>query len=474
MLSDLGPDSWTTRVVFQRLLAFVYLLGFVVIVNQFLPLCGEKGLEPVFLFLEQVRFWAAPSLFWIDSSDHFLMALGWLGVIFSLVAVSGLSEAFGMSLSLIVWGSLWLLYLSFVNVGQIFYAFGWEILLLEAGFLCIFFGSRDTKVPVIIIWLLRWLLFRLMFGAGLIKIRGDDCWWDLSCMIYHYETQPLPNPLSWYFHHLPVPLHKASVLFNHFTELIVPFGYFFRGRVGAVAGGTTILFQLLLIISGNFSWLNWLTIVLCVACFSDHHLRFLRLRPPPELYAYKAHEFAVYGLSALVLLLSIAPTVNLFSPHQHMNASFEPFHLVNTYGAFGSITKVRREIVIEGIAEPISTSGWQEYEFKAKPGDTHRIPPIIAPYHLRLDWLMWFAPFSSCQRNPWFLNFLEKLLAGDKDVIGLLQYNPFAESPPILIRTTLYEYHFTSSSEKKQTGAIWKRTQLGLYCPMITGVENRE
>lgn len=336
--------------------------------------------------------------------------MGWLGVALSVFALSGRSEAYGIWVSVLTWALLWLLYLSYVNVGQTFYGFGWETLLLEAGFLTVFLGSNDTKVPVIIIWLFRWLLFRLMFGAGMIKIRGDSCWRDLTCMFFHYKTQPMPNPLSWYFHHAPKWLHKFAVIVNHVTELIVPFGYFFKGSIAAFAGIITIIFQLLLIISGNFSWLNYITVVLSVCCLNDSILAFLPVRPPADLSDFTIHRYAVGPVAFVIAILSLKPALNLVSRRQLMNASFEPFHIVNTYGAFGSITKVRDEIIVEGSNSLEDETSWKEYQFKGKPGDIFLTPPIIAPYHLRLDWMMWFAAFSSCEHNPWFIRFLERLL----------------------------------------------------------------
>jgi hypothetical protein len=463
-------EYWITRFVFQRGIALIYLMGFVSVVNQFSALCGKNGILPVNNFLKLINFSDAPSLFWFSSSDNSFMIAGWIGVVLSAAALLGFSDSLGIYVSVAVWGLLWLLYLSFVNVGQTFYSFGWETLLLESGFLTIFLGSNDTKTPVIVIWLLRWVLFRLMFGAGLIKIRGDECWRNLTCMVYHYETQPIPNPLSWYFHRMPLNVQKGSVLFNHFVELIVPWGYFIPGLTAFLCGLITIVFQSILIISGNFSWLNYLTIVLCIPCFSDKYLSFLPLKAAGDLLIYKSHAFAVYVLAAVILLLSIKPVLNLFSSRQIMNTSFDPIHLVNTYGAFGSITKIRREIIIEGSEGGTEESDWKEYEFKAKPGDINRQPPIISPYHLRLDWLMWFAPMSPCEYNPWFLRFLGKLLEGDEAVISLMAKNPFPGKTPRYLRTTLYEYHFTTPEEKEKTGAIWKRTKLGLYCPVL---ENR-
>src|SRR6185436_5118735 len=215
MLLAGSNDYWLTRWLFQRSLAVIYLVAFAAAVNQFRPLLGTRGLTPVPFFLQRVGFWQTPSVFFLHYSDRFAAGLAWAGVGLSVLALSGLSERFGTPASMAVWSLLWVLYLSFVNVGQTWYSFGWETLLLETGFLAIFFGARDVAPPVVVIWLLRWELFRVMLGAGLIKLRGDPCWRDLTCLIYHYQTQPMPNPLSWYFHRLPVWMHKAGVLFNH-------------------------------------------------------------------------------------------------------------------------------------------------------------------------------------------------------------------------------------------------------------------
>ena len=227
---------WLTRFCFQRFLSFIYLIAFLVTLNQARGLIGESGLLPIRLFLGRVKFWDAPSLFWVNSSDQFLFIIALAGVFLSLMAITGLADSFGIWVSVGVWFLLWLFYLSFVNVGQTFYSFGWETLLLKVGFLAIFLGSSNIAPPKVIMRLLRWVLFRLMFGAGLIKIRGDECWRNLTCMMYYYETQPIPNPLSWYFHQLAPTVHKASVLFTHFVELIAPFGVF-GPRVRRLLGG---------------------------------------------------------------------------------------------------------------------------------------------------------------------------------------------------------------------------------------------
>ena len=251
-----SKDFWLTRFVFLRALAFVYAVGFLILVRQFEPLLGEHGLLPVRQFLSEVPFWQTPSLFYVDASDGFCVAIAWMGLGLSLVALSSLSDRFGATLHAAVFALLWVFYLSFVNVGQVFWSYGWETLLLEVGFLAIFFGPMSERPDAAVVGLLRWVLFRLMLGAGLIKLRGDPCWRDLTCLLYHYETQPLPNPLSWYFQHLPVVVHKAGVLFTFFVELIVPWGFFGPRFVATLAGLFTTAFQLLLIASGNLAWLT--------------------------------------------------------------------------------------------------------------------------------------------------------------------------------------------------------------------------
>jgi hypothetical protein len=386
-------------------------------------------------------------------------------VALSVLAFTALPARAGSVANGIVWAALWLLYLSFVNVGQTFYSFGWETLLLEAGFLTIFSGGLATEPSRILMFLYRWVLFRLMFGAGLIKLRGDPCWRDLTCLEYYFETQPMPNPLSWYFHWLPHSVLHGGVVVNHIVEIAVPFGYFGPQPIAAAAGLITILFQLTLIVSGNLSWLNWLTIVLAIPTLDDRWLAWLPAAPPLLLHEGIVHRVAIAVLAVVVVLLSIAPVINMLSPNQVMNTSFEPLHIVNTYGAFGAITRERNEVVLEGtLDERVSdASEWREYEFKGKPGDPARRPPQVAPYHLRLDWLMWFAAFSSPAEHPWFSTLVGNLLAGNRETLSLLRRNPFPERPPHAIRAVYYRYRFTTPEERRRTGLWWNRERLGIY-----------
>ena len=460
-----------TRLVLQRALGVVLLIAFLNAVNQFRPLVGERGLLPVPLFFKAVPFRASPSLFAFFGNDAAFAIAGWLGVLLSCLVIAGVAEHFGNWLSMLVWALLWVLYISFVNAGQTFYGFGWESILLEACFYGIFLGSRTTSAQAIPIWLVRWLLFRVMFGAGLIKLRGDPCWRDLTCLDYHYETQPMPNPLSWYFHWAPEWTHKGGVVFNHIAELIVPFAYFLPQPISMIAGVLTILFQLLIFASGNLSWLNFLTMVLALGTFDSRILA--KLLPIRQMETHSpaiAYRVAAGALLLLVAILSVPVIRNLLSPRQVMNTVYNRFHLVGTYGAFGSITRPRYEVVVEGTDEVALTpsSKWREYEFKGKPTDLARMPRQIAPYHLRLDWLMWFAAMSSYEQHPWFVNFLGKLLQGDRAVLGLLETNPFPNQPPRYVRAQLYIYQFTTPAERAATGHWWKREPAAMYFPPVS------
>jgi hypothetical protein len=457
-----AEGSWLSRLLLQRSLAGIYLIAFFVARNQFPALLGERGLTPVPRYLGHVSFRRAPSLFHWRYSDRLLRAVAWTGVVVAAACLAGVPERGPLAVSMLAWALLWVLYLSIVNVGQIWYGFGWESLLLEAGFLAVFLGSAETSPPALVLFAFRWLLFRLEFGAGLIKLRGDPCWRDLTCLEYHHETQPMPNPLSWWFHRLPRSLHRVEVLANHGTQLVVPWFLFAPQPVAAVAAAVIMVTQAWLVLSGNFSWLNVLTMALAFAALGLGG-------SPPELSAPAWHQVLVVGVTALVVVLSWWPVRNMIGRRgQAMNASFNQLHLVNTYGAFGSVTKVRREIVIEGAASAGSDATWREYEFKGKPGDVTRRPPQIAPYHLRLDWLMWFAALSPAYADAWFRPLLEKLLHGDTQTLRLLRVNPFPDAPPAVVRARLYRYQFTTRAERKASGAYWRRTLVGEFAPAVS------
>jgi hypothetical protein len=468
-----ASDYELARLLIQRGLGALYLVAFVVALRQFPPLLGERGLLPAPSFLRAVSYRQAPSLFHLHYSDQLLVVVALTGIALAVAVVLGLPDLLPLPLAMLVWVVLWALYLSIVNVGQTFYSFGWESLLLEAGFLAIFLGNAQTAPPVLVLLLFRWLAFRVEFGAGLIKLRGDRCWRDLTCLEYHHETQPMPNPLSWLAHHMPRWFHRIEVLGNHAAQLVMPILLFAPQPIAAAAATYMILTQLYLVASGNYAWLNWITIVICISALPDSMLGLVLPDPHAVRVAVSQPElwFAglVVGLTVVVGVLSYWPVRNLLGRRQLMNYSFNAYHLVNTYGAFGSVTKQRDEVIVEGTldTEPTDDATWLEYEFKGKPGDPRRMPRQFAPYHLRLDWMMWFLPFAPGYGEDWFVRFLERLLRSDRPTLGLLRRNPFPDQPPTWVRATLYRYRFSTWQELRSTGAWWVRRPMAEFFPPI-------
>ena len=477
-----------TRFAVLRGLALVYLVAFLVIVAQGEALLGSRGLLPVADLVAFKRsqlgaaaYWRMPSLFWIASSDGVLRAAAWAGVALSAAALLGVTNA-------LVQLALWALYMSFVHVGQIFFGYGWEIQLLETGFLAVFLCPVGTvrpwprsATPRIVVWLLRWLVFRVMVGAALIKLRGDSCWRDLSCLDYFFETQPNPGPLAWWLHHAPHWVHAVGVLLNHFVELVVPWFAFGFRRWRHMAGVLLVGFQGLLIASGNLSFLNWLTIVPALACFDDTaFVGLARLVParwraaPRALLARfaalatpRSQRRATAVLGVVVALLSVAPILNLASCEQAMNTSFDPLDLVNTYGAFGSVDRERNEVILEATSAEVPDEGaaWQEYELPCMPGDVRRRPCVVTPYHYRLDWQMWFvgiglARGDSVEDEPWLVHLVWRLLAGDPTPKALLARDPFPGEPPRWIRAGIWRYRF---SPTRAGGSWWERERVGEF-----------
>ncbi len=460
-----APEYTIARLVIERGLALIYLVAFIVAIRQFPALCGERGLEPAPSFLARARFFDAPSLFHWGYSDRRLSIVAWTGVAISASLVLGLPQGAPLPVTMAAWSILWVLYQSISNIGGTFYSFGWESLLLEAGFLAIFLGNDEIAPPWLVLVAFRWLALRVEFGAGLIKLRGDRCWRDLTCMEFHHETQPMPNPLSWVFHRLPRPLHRAEVIGNFVAQLVLPFGLFLPQPFASVAALLMIGTQLYLVVSGNYAWLNWVTILAIVAAVADPFpATSAAFRPAPDWF-----NVAVAVLTVTIAILSWWPIRNMASRRQAMNASFNPFRLVNTYGAFGSVSRERIELVIEGsdASLPGPDAVWREYGFKGKPDDPSRLPPQVAPYHLRLDWLLWFIPLSPRYGGDWFVRFLARLLEGDGPTLRLIRRNPFPDTPPMLVRARFFRYRFTTWHERRASGAWWVRTFESDYLPAV-------
>jgi Lipase maturation factor len=465
-MPELGaPDYSFARFLIERGLAAIYLIGFVVALDQFPALAGEHGFEPAPEVLARARFRDAPTIFhWVRFTDARLRALAVIGIAVSFTLLVGLPQAAPLPVGMLAWFVLWVGYQSISNIGGTFYSFGWETLLLEAGFLAIFLGNDAVAPPLIVLFAYRWVGFRVEFGAGLIKLRGDPCWRDLTCMEFHHETQPMPNPLSWFFYHLPRPLHRIEAVGNFVAQLVLPWGLFLPQPFASIAAILMVGTQLYLVVSGNYAWLNWVTIVVMTAALADPVLRaVLPISTPAYGPTPVWFDGVVIALGLLVVVLSYFPVRNLLSRHQAMNASFDPFRLVNTYGAFGSVSRVRDEIVVEGtLADDVGPdTDWREYGFRGKPGDLRRVPPQVAPYHYRLDWLMWFLPLSPLYGERWFVPFLIKLLEADRATLRLLRSNPFPDGPPTLVRARRFRYRFTSWAEWRRTGEWWSRTPIG-------------
>jgi len=475
-----GNSYWLTRFVILRLLGFVYAIAFLVAAQQLIPLIGAQGLTPAHDYLIHVHsalgsrtqgMLQLPTLFWLGVSDLGLRTFAWVGLALSLVVLAGYANAILLTV-------LWAIYMSIVHIGQIWYGYGWEIQLLETGFLSIFLCPLldgrpfpKSRPPILVIWLFRWLGFRIMVGAGLIKLRGDECWRDLTCMFYHYETQPIPNPISRYLHFAPHWLHRLETLWNHFVELIVPWFSFGPRIARHIAGVLLVTFQIILIISGNLSFLNYLTIIPFLACFDDTLLRHVlpkalvkrAERAAAESQPSRVLDTVSIAVSILVAYLSINPVLNLVSRHQVMNTGFNSLDLVNTYGAFGTVGRERDEIVFEGTDDAVITGDtkWKEYEFVAKPGDPNRRPPFVAPYQPRIDWQVWFAAMGTPADYPWTLHFVWKLLHNDRGTVSLLANDPFPDKAPHYIRARLYRYRFAPLGEK----GWWQRELVGEWLP---------
>jgi hypothetical protein len=472
------PTYWLTRFLILRLLGAIYAVAFLVAINQIVPLIGANGLLPVGMFLKRVGdalgspgagFARLPSLFWFVHSDATLLTAAWIGFALSCVVLAGFANALLLAV-------LWFLYMSFVHVGQDWYGYGWEIQLLETGFLAIFlcplldlrpFPKHAPPTPII--GLFRWLTFRIMLGAGLIKIRGDDVWRNGTALYYHFETQPLPGPLSRWFHFLPRAVLKTGVWFNFLAELVAPWFVFWPHLARHIAGSVIVILQITLVFSGNLSFLNWLTILPALACFDDGF--WSRLLPRPlvrraEAAIARAEPSrpmlaTAWTIAVVIALLSIQPVFNILSPRQIMNTSFDPLDLVNTYGAFGWVGRERLNVVFEGTMDeaPEDNANWKAYRYKGLPVDLDKGPPQIAPYQLRLDWQMWFAAMSSPEEYPWTLNLVSKLLHNDPGAVGLFANNPFPDKPPRYIRAVLYRYNFAKPGNPD--GLWWNRERVG-------------
>ena len=367
-----------------------------------------------------------------------------------------------------------LLYLSLMHASQEFLSFQWDILLLETGFLAVFLGYSRT-----IVWLFRFLLFRLMFLSGAVKLlSGDPTWRSLDALLVHYQTQPIPTPLAWYAHQLPDWVQRASCFGVFFIELAMALLVLGPRRLRKFALPWLVGLQVLILLTGNYAFFNLLALALCLFLMDNSVLShimpasWMRAATRAEIRRIPLRTRRTVGYAVTIVIVVLSGSLFLQTLTGHIPAltrslvSFAaPFAVTSSYGLFATMTTKRPEIVIEGSNDG---TNWLEYEFKYKPGRLDRPPPWVAPHQPRLDWQMWFAALGSYQGNVWFVNLLARLLQGTPEVLALIQTNPFPDQPPRLIRARLYEYRFTDRASRRKTHDWWTRTPVGLYVPPIT------
>jgi hypothetical protein len=426
----------------------IYIAAFVSLGVQLPGLIGSKGILPAASYLDGVReaagawaAWYAPTILWASCTDAVLAAAWIVGALCGLAALVGWQQRWMIAIC-------WVLWLSLCSVGPDFLSYQWDILLLETGFLSIF-----ASQGFVIVWLFRLLIFRLMFLSGVVKLASsDETWRNLTALKFHYETQPLPTPLAWWMHQLPDAVQRVSTATVFAVELVVPLLFFTPRRFRVIGAWATISLQVLILLTGNYAYFNWLTIAICMWLFIETDDRRI---------SWKAAVLAVVigGLGVLTL----AEGIGLPVPESATNLAgkLEPLHLVSGYGLFAVMTTTRPEIIVEGSNDG---ENWLAYEFRYKPGDTRRAPPILAPHQPRVDWQMWFAALGTVQQNRWFVLFVEKLLRGEPAVLHLVAWDPFHGAPPKYIRARVFQYHFTRLGEP----GWWKREEPGVYLAPVS------
>ncbi len=468
---DVRPPTYAVSSQwFLRLLGVVYLIAFISFWVQSSGLLGEKGIAPAGTFFQRAGeilgpggFWQLPSVCWWGAGDAALQVWAAGGVVVSVLLITGFAP-----LACLIF--LWAVYLSLTVAGQVFYQFQWDILLLETGFLAIFLAPlswrlKPARPPRVAHFLLLWLLFRLMFASGVVKLSsGAPAWADGSALTFHYFTQPLPTPLAWFAHQLPSWWQWLSLKVMFFIELVLPFFLFAPRRPRLFAAGGVVLLQVLIALTGNYGFFNILTAALCLLAVDDTVWR-RRIVSAPARFMPRAF---LWPVAAALFLLSLVPLLSAFRrplplpvPLVQAYEAVAPFRTVNGYGLFAVMTRERREIIIQGSEDGLV---WKTYSFRFKPGDPRRSPPWVAPYMPRLDWQMWFAALSEAGQNPWLFNLMQRLLEGSPAVLGLLEENPFSQKPPRFVRALSDDYTFTKLEPDRRSEDWWKVEPVGIYC----------
>lgn len=473
LLTPGAADYRLVAWVFLRLLALIYLAAFASLAVQILALAGDGGIYPL---AEQLRDAATlggwqwllsyPSLFWLASGDAALLAAAWGGCALSLLLLVGRGERAILIL-------LYLLYLSLYHAGQIFTNFQWDYLLLETGFLAIFLpgGSR------LVVWLFRWLLFRLRFLSGISKLLGGDpSWVGLTALNHYFETQPLPHVGSWVAHQLPDWLLRFGTGATLVVEILVPFLMLLPRRWRFVAAWLTILWQVLIILTSNHNFFNLLTIVLCLFLFDDRAVA----RVVPASWARRAEAGKLLpdrpsraaGIAILAVTLVLVPTSLITAaelirgrPLPVVSAWAQwlaPLRIANRYHVFPKIERERIELQID-----VSADGerWEPLDFRYRPDEVSQTPVFVVPHHPRVDWTLWFVPMNPIFMD-WFERFLERVLEGSPSVTALLARAPLDGASPRMLRVQVFRYRFATPAERSESGVWWQREYLGPFYPL--------
>ncbi len=463
-------DSYTiATALFPRLLGFIYFFAFGAFLFQIKGLLGTHGIMPVSKFLAWIsqnlskrKFVVVPTLFWVNCSDAALLSVVFGGVCLSVLLMLGIYP----SLMLLL---LYVLYLSIISAGQEFLAFGWEGFLLEITVNA--FLLSLVSPPNLLVWIsLNFVVFRFHFQGGWVKLQSQDPnWRNLTGVAYHYLTQPIPNTLAWYAHKLPMWFQKFSTLLMLVIEIVVPFAMLGSDAMRLWVFYAFVGLQIAIWLTGNFSFLNHLTVVVSVVLVANVYMpSWLDVAPttistPPLLLE------VFCSLAAFVLIcLQSMQLWQQFSPNRLFGSCLDKigsFHIVNRYGIFAIMTTKRFEIVFEGSDDEVN---WKEYLFYYKPSEVTRRPRRISPYQPRIDWQAWFLPLGNYRHDSWFGNFIFHLLKGTPEVLSLIRHNPFPNAPPRFVRTLIYDYTFSSFEEKKKLGCWWHREYLGLFTQPVS------
>ncbi len=467
----------------MRGIGLVLIIAFVSLWLQVDALIGSAGILPAAELLSHLqsqgvtRLWMIPSVFWLSSSDfaiHLVLALG---------TIAGISITLGYRarIALVI---AWISWLSLLAVGQIFLSYQWDVLLLETCFLAILGFPNKKHLPFrhtpaldfFCLTLFRLLLFRLMFSSGFVKLAsGDPHWNSLEALRYHFLSQPLPTPLAAFVHQLPDVLLDTGCFLVFVIELLLPFFIFGPRLLQLVSGASFLIFQILIALTGNYTFFNLLSILLVLPLFDDAFFsRVFRLSSSAQEIASPLNfknilrqplTLFVACLALLQLWVLLLGYTNTPRPFQELLRSVRPFRTVNSYGLFAIMTTKRFELQIEGSRDG---QNWQEYQFRWKPGDVNAAPRFLAPHQARVDWQLWFASLGSLQQNPWVLRLAEQVLRGNPAVLDLFAEVPFPQEPPKYVRILHYEYDFSSSFVRESEGRWWHRRLLGIYLPAIS------